>query len=80
MVHSYNPLALISDSLQAVRYEFSHLEHADSVFAIEDGSQFVVGLNEGLIFGILEAMSANVLPELLRYLRPRHRLIANHGR
>jgi hypothetical protein len=57
--------------------QFGHFEHADSLFAIENFAQFVVCPDEGFIFGVLQIVSADVIPKLLRHFRARKGLIAD---
>jgi hypothetical protein len=60
------------------RDEFSHLEHAHLLFAIEDGLQAFVSIDQGSLLFVLQFMLANVDPKLLGQLGSRKRCSADN--
>src|SRR5438477_7666324 len=58
--------------------ELGHLEHRDFVLAAEHGTELVIGVDHTPLLLILAAVALDVLPELLRDLRARHRIVADH--
>src|SRR5579884_2057494 len=57
--------------------ELGHLEHRDLALATEDGLELVVGVDHATLFRVLKPVALDVLPELLRDLRARHRAVAH---
>ena len=44
--------------------QLRHLKHADSIFAVQNFLQFVVGFDESLVVRILQIVTANIIPQL----------------
>ena len=58
--------------------QLCHLEHADLLLAVEDGFQGLVGIDEGLLFGVLQLVLFDVGPELFGQLCAREGLVADN--
>jgi hypothetical protein len=50
--------------------KLGHLKHADLLFAVEDGFEIFIRIDESSFLGILQAVLANVGPKLFRQLGP----------
>src|ERR1700681_1086261 len=57
--------------------ESGHLEHGD-LAATEDRTEVLVSVDHAAVLRILETLPLDVLPELLRDFRARHRRAANY--
>ena len=59
-------------------HQLGHLEHGDALLAVEDGLQRVVGIDHRPLFRVLQAVLADVYPELLGQLRAWERFFTDH--
>src|SRR5438034_1767145 len=59
--------------------ELGHLEHRDLAPAAEDGLQGVVGIDHAPVLGVLQLVSLDIGPELLRHFGARYSLAAHHS-
>ncbi len=78
---SQDKSALPSEQLglsDVAKNQLRHLEHADTVFAIEHLFEPVVCFDKGLIFGVLQIVPADVVPELARDIGAGQRFISHH--
>jgi hypothetical protein len=49
-------------SAYVIKYQLGHFKHAHPLFAVQHFLEFVVGLNEGFVGGVLQVVTANVIP------------------
>jgi hypothetical protein len=59
--------------------QLGHLEHTDLTFAIENGTERVIGINLGSFLFILATVFLNVVPQFFRELGTRERFRTNDG-
>src|SRR3712207_3764799 len=52
-------------SVQVLRDELRHLEHADLVLAVEDRAELVVRVDHPLVVRVLQPLGLDVIPHLL---------------
>jgi len=45
-----------------VENEPGHLKHTDTVPALQDLFEFVIGFNESFVLGVLEVMATDIIP------------------
>jgi len=61
-------------------YQLGHLKHADLLLAIEYGFESFVGVDEGALFGVLQLVFLDVVPELFGELGAGEGFGTNHCR
>jgi hypothetical protein len=59
--------------------QLGHLEHGNGFLAAENRLKFVIGVDVGFLFLVLEPILFYVPPKFLRDLSARHRFIADHS-
>ena len=64
--------------LEVARDELGHLEHTHLIFAVEDGLQVFISIDQGLLLLVLQPMLANVCPKLLGQFGSRKRSSADN--
>src|SRR5689334_23617158 len=75
----FQPSPCESGRLEVFVDELGHLEHRDFVLAAKDWSELVVGVDHPTLLLILAAIPLDVLPQLFRDFRARHRAVPDDG-